>query len=210
MASTNRYRSRSLRLPCRQRLGARSRGGKPRQSRCPHALPACAFVQRIETTGSLRNRMRGVAAHRVAGRAKRRRPNIGSQRFRRTSRSISSSTPPNCAGASNVTTRNSNRRSGSATSRGEDGAASTITQRYASRPMDSWSPSGETIPPSGSCPTRLLKEIAIPKLIAQGLRHCGLNAMFPIRLPPSAEIERCSRQNSVAMPSLRRANLSSG
>ena len=54
MASTNRYRSRSLRLPCRQRLGARSRGGKPRQSRCPHALPACAFVQRIETTGSLR------------------------------------------------------------------------------------------------------------------------------------------------------------
>ena len=39
MASTNQYRSRSLRLPCRQRLGARSRGGKPRQSRCPHALP---------------------------------------------------------------------------------------------------------------------------------------------------------------------------
>ena len=40
-ANTVRYRSRSLRLPCRQRLGARSRGGKPRQSRYPHALPVC-------------------------------------------------------------------------------------------------------------------------------------------------------------------------
>ena len=51
MASTNRYRSRSLRLPCRQRLARYHVAGKPRQSRCPHALPACAFVQRIETTG---------------------------------------------------------------------------------------------------------------------------------------------------------------
>ena len=47
-ASTNRSRSRSLRLACRQRHGARSRGGKPRRSRCRHALPACAFVRRIE------------------------------------------------------------------------------------------------------------------------------------------------------------------
>ena len=47
-ASTNRSRSRSLRLACRQRHGARSRGGKLRRSRCRHALPACAFVRRIE------------------------------------------------------------------------------------------------------------------------------------------------------------------
>ena len=53
-ANTNRFRSRSLRLPCRRRLGARSRGGKPRRSRCPHALPACAFVLLIEIIGSLR------------------------------------------------------------------------------------------------------------------------------------------------------------
>ena len=38
-ASTNRSRSRSLRLACRQRHSARSRGGKPRRSRCRHALP---------------------------------------------------------------------------------------------------------------------------------------------------------------------------
>ena len=69
--------------------------------------------------------------------AKMRRPNIGSQRFRRTSRSLSSSIPPNCAGASNAITRNSNRRLASVTSKDADGAASTITQRYASRPMDS-------------------------------------------------------------------------
>jgi SRSO17 transposase len=53
-ASTDRYRLRSLRLPCRQRLGARSRGGKPRQSHYPHALPVYAFVQRIEIIGWLK------------------------------------------------------------------------------------------------------------------------------------------------------------
>ena len=47
---------RSLRLACRQRPGTRSRGGKPRRSRCRHALPACAFVRRIEITGLLKNR----------------------------------------------------------------------------------------------------------------------------------------------------------
>ena len=46
-------------------------------------------------------------------------------------------TKENCAGASNAITRNSNRRLASATSKGADGAASTITQRYALRPMDS-------------------------------------------------------------------------
>ena len=66
-----------------------------------------------------------------------------------------------------VTTRNSNRRLGSATSKGEDGAASTITQRYASRPMNSWSPSGrrfplELVPPGCS------KKLQFPKLIARG------------------------------------------
>jgi hypothetical protein len=54
VASTNRFRSRSLQLACHRMLGARSRGGKPRRSRCPHALPVCAFVRRIEITGSLR------------------------------------------------------------------------------------------------------------------------------------------------------------
>jgi SRSO17 transposase len=43
-----------LKLACHRMLGARSRGGKPRRSRCPHALPVCAFVRRIEITGSLR------------------------------------------------------------------------------------------------------------------------------------------------------------
>ena len=62
-----------------------------------------------------------------------------------------------------MTTRNSNRRLGSATSRGEDGAASTITQRYASRPIEFLVSERETIPPSGARSTRLFKEIAIPE-----------------------------------------------
>ena len=149
MASTNRYPSRRLRLPCRQRLGARSRGGKPRQSRCPH-----------------------------------------------------------CAGASNVTTRNSNRRLGSATSKGEDGAASTITQRYASRLTDSWSPSGKQFPLGAF--TRLFKEITIPKLIAR-----GAPPLRPERHIPNS-IATIRRRLSAASPKLcrdallRRAKLSSG
>jgi SRSO17 transposase len=50
---------------------------------------------------------------------------------------LSLSTSPNCAGALSVTTTNSNRRLALATSKGEAGAASIITQRCASQPMDS-------------------------------------------------------------------------
>ena len=55
----------------------RGRGGKPRRSRCRHALPACAFVRRIEITGLLRtrstaschgNRLRYCARHWPAAR----------------------------------------------------------------------------------------------------------------------------------------------
>jgi len=73
--------------------------------------------------------------------------NIRSRRFQRILPSIGSLTSPSCVGALNATTTSSNRRLASATSRDEVGAASTITQRCASRPMDSWSPSGRRFPP---------------------------------------------------------------
>ena len=45
------------------------------------------------------------------------------------------------------TTRTSNRNSGSVTTRGEAGAAFTITPRCASQPTDPWSSKGERFPP---------------------------------------------------------------
>jgi SRSO17 transposase len=48
----HRPRSKSLRLACRQGLGARSRGGRGRRSGCPRDLPACAFVLHIGITGA--------------------------------------------------------------------------------------------------------------------------------------------------------------
>jgi SRSO17 transposase len=56
----------------------------------------------------------------------------GCPRCPRTSASSGSSISPSCAGASSATTRNSSRRSGWDITRGEGGAASTITPRCAS------------------------------------------------------------------------------
>ena len=43
----------------------------------------------------------------------------------------------------------------------------------------------ETIPPSGTRSTKLFKEITIPEAYRpKGVRHCGLNGTFRIRLPP--------------------------
>jgi hypothetical protein len=57
---------------------------------------------------------------------------------------------------------------GLGTSKGEDGAASTITQRYASRLTDSWSPSGRRFPPQELVPPGCSKKLQFPKLIARG------------------------------------------
>ena len=70
---------------------------------------------------------RGMAARRVARRRGRADQVLAVDGAERTSHSIDSSTPQNCAGVSSATTRSSSRRSGSATTRGEDGAASIIT-----------------------------------------------------------------------------------
>src|SRR6516225_9805555 len=51
---------------------------------------------------------------------------------------------------------------------GEAGAASTITQRCASRPTDSWSPSGRRFPPQQQVPPGFSKKLQFPKLIARG------------------------------------------
>src|SRR5947208_13972606 len=55
--------------------------------------------------------------------------------------------PPNCAGASSATIRNSSRRLASDTSRDADGAASITTPPCALRLTDSWSPKGRRFPP---------------------------------------------------------------
>src|SRR5882757_7728901 len=57
--------------------------------------------------------------------ARRSRSNIGCRRFRKTSRSVSSSTLPSCDGGSNATIRNSSRRSGWDILKDGNGAAST-------------------------------------------------------------------------------------
>src|SRR6516225_5887413 len=54
IASTDQFRSRSLRLACPRMLGVRSHGVKVQQNSCPHVLPACASVRHIAITGSLR------------------------------------------------------------------------------------------------------------------------------------------------------------
>src|SRR5262249_12122074 len=102
-------------------------------------------------------------------RARRHRPNTGSRRFQRILPSISSLTPPSCAGALSATIMNSNRRLASGTLKGRVGAASTITQHCASRPMDSWSPSGRRFPPRKLVPLGSSKRLQFPKLVARGV-----------------------------------------
>ena len=72
---------------------------------------------------------------------------------------------PSCAGASSATIRNSSRRSGSGIMKGADGAASTITPRCASRPMDSWSPRGRRFPPQDLPSPRSSRNLPFPAVI---------------------------------------------
>ena len=78
MASTDRFRSRSLRLACHRMLGTRSRGGKLRQK--PLSSRFARVRVRAGTSRLLARRKpaRGMAADRVAGGRGGRRPNIGS------------------------------------------------------------------------------------------------------------------------------------
>lgn len=76
-----------------------------------------------------------------------RQPSTGSRPCRQRRPWGSWSVRRSCAGASSGITRSSNRRLGSATTRGEAGAASIITPAYASPPTGSWSPSGAAFPP---------------------------------------------------------------
>ena len=202
MASTNRYRSRSLRLPCRQRLGARSRGGKPRQSRCPHALPACAFVQRIETTWARRSRPEEWLLIEWPEGEEAPTKYWFSTLPRRTSRSISSSRPPNCAGASNVTTRNSKQEVGSVTSEGRGWRG---FHHHATLCIAAYgflvSERGNHSPLRSSFHQAVQRNCNSRNLSPEGLRHCGLNATFRIRLPPSAaNIERRSAKTLSRCP----------
>ena len=109
-----------------------------------------------------------MAADRVARRASGRRPNIGFQRFRRTSDSASSSILPSCAGALSATTTSSNKRSALATLRGEAGVASTTTQHCALPPTDFWSPSERRFPPQKQPPPSSSRKLQFPKIIGRG------------------------------------------
>ena len=77
-------------------------------------------------------------------------------------RSVSSLTLLSCAGGSSAIIRNSSRRSGSGILKGGDGAASTITPRFALPPTDSWSPSGRLFPPQESA-TTFFQEFTVPE-----------------------------------------------
>ena len=112
------------------------------------------------------------------------RSNIGCRRFRKTSRSVSSSTLPSCDGGSNATIRNSSRRSGWDILK--DGLARLPPSRHplhcglripdlrARKPFP---------PPRRSC------HHAVPAICLtrrspapQRIRRCGLNATFRTRL----------------------------
>jgi SRSO17 transposase len=89
-------------------------------------------------------------------------PNTGSRPCRMTRRLPTLSSRPSCAGASSGTTRTSSRNSGSGTTRGEAGGASTTMQRCASQLTDSWSPNGAGFPPQGPSRGRPSKHLAYP------------------------------------------------
>src|SRR5258705_180530 len=104
---------------------------------CKAALPRGAVLMdagyRVHT--DLRTAIPGFGLN--GQMARRSRSNIGCRRFRKTSRSVSSSTLPSCDGGSNATIRNSSRRSGWDILKDGAGAASTITPPFALRPTDS-------------------------------------------------------------------------
>ena len=107
--------------------------------------------------------------------------NAGSLACRPQSRAGPWSTKPSCAGASNATIRTSSRNSVLVTTRGEDGAASTITRRCASQPMASSSPNAALSPlgrvlaaiPQSTCPTQRLQT---PRR-----SRSGLSAISPLQ-----------------------------
>src|SRR3954454_11882969 len=81
------------------------------------------------------------------GQLRRRNPrSSGLRPFLKTSPSTASSRSRSCAGASSGITRNSNKSSGSGTSRDEVGEASTTMPLCASPPTPSWSPNGRGFP----------------------------------------------------------------
>src|SRR5262249_16486402 len=81
------------------------------------------------------------------------------RRFRKTSRSVNSSTLPSCDGGSNATIRNSSRRSGWDILKDGDGAASTITLCIAAYGF--LISERETIPPSTDRATRGFPQFAV-------------------------------------------------
>src|SRR6201982_3630920 len=167
IASTDRFRSRSLRLACPRMLGVRSHGVKVQQNGCPRDLPAYASVRHIAITGSPRTGRRNGCWW-SGRRASRRRPNIGFQRFRRPLASVSLSISSSCAGALSATTTNSNRKLALATSRGEAGVASTITQHCALPPTDFWSPSERRFPPQKQPPPSYSRKLHFLQLVGHG------------------------------------------
>jgi SRSO17 transposase len=71
---------------------------------------------------------------------------------------------------------------------GEVGAAFTITQHCASPLTDSWSRSEKRFPPlRNSSRQNVQGSYHSRKLSAEGIRHCGLNGTFQIRLRPFEE-----------------------
>jgi SRSO17 transposase len=103
-------------------------------------------------------------------------PNIGSQRFRRTLRSVSSSTPLSCVGALSAITKNSN------SWRGFHHHATLCIAAYGFLVSQR-----ETIPPSGTGSARLFKKIPIPETYRPRGSACGLNGTFQIRSRPFGE-----------------------
>ena len=135
--SISRSRSRSSRLACPSALGARSNGAKARPSGCPRALRACAFVSRIAIISSPNSRPEEwLLIEWPKGENEPTKYWLSTLAARHRLRAVWS-TSPSCAGASSATIRSSSRRSGSATSKGAAGAASTTTPRCASQPTDS-------------------------------------------------------------------------
>ncbi len=79
------------------------------------------------------------------------------------------------------------RRSGSGTMKVADGAAFTITQRSASQPTDSWSPSGRRFPPQELALPRSSKRLEFPPVTDLRRRRSGPNVTSPTRSPPCTE-----------------------
>ena len=177
----NRPRSKSLHWPCQSGLGARSHGGKPLGTSCPRDLPVCVFMLRIGITGSPTVGQRSGCS--LNGpMVKRSRLNIGSRHFRKTSRSVSSSTLPNCDGGSNATIRNSSRKLGWDILKDGDGAASTIRCPLHCGLRIPDLRARDDSPLNTSCHQRVPAICLTRRLPAQRIRHCGLNATFITRL----------------------------